>query len=229
MLGFFVNDPYAASWVIFFSYFAVAILCARAFRVSWIGSRMAAEYPGPDRRRDDRRAAYKASFLFWGLMIAVFILLGINKQIDLQTWITIVGREIAYKQGWYEQRGTVQTIVVLFMAVAGLATVAILLRSTRDLLPRHTLAFYGLSLTAIYMTVRATSIHDVEEAMGIQILGLRIAWYLEMSGIVCVGACAVMNYWWHGKSEQPSTDEEPSAEKPSALGHQPSAEQTSSH
>lgn len=193
-----IGDPTVAGWVIFSGYFAVAMICARAFRVALIGSRMAAVYPQPeDRRAKDRTAAYRASLLFWGMVIALFIFLGINKQIDLQTWITDVGRRMAMEQGWYERRGEVQTLFVLSIAISGLAMLAILLKLTRDLLPRHVLAFFGLSLLALFLLAAASSFHDLEAALATEILGVRISWMLELTGIGCVGACAIVNDWWH--------------------------------
>lgn len=192
-----VNDPILGAWIIFFCYFAAALACARAFRASSAGSRMAAQYASEERRARDRADAYRASRLFWGLVIALFVFLGINKQIDMQTWITMWGREVAKAQGWYEHRGLVQTIFVLAVALTGVVTLSLLLRRTRHLLPRHVLAFVGLCLLAVYMIVRATSVHEVELAMKLDYLGIRLGWVLELSGIVCVGLCAVRNYWWH--------------------------------
>ena len=195
-----IGDPRAGAWLIFFSYFAVAVVCARAFQVSWIGSRLAADYPNPDRRTTDRRAAYRASCLFWGIVITLFVFLGINKNIDLQTFLTDVGRRVAMAQGWYEQRATVQTIFVLTIAVMGVVTLSLLLKLTRDLLPRHILAFVGLATLAVFLVVRAASFHDIEAAMRFEIVGMRLSWYLEMAGILCVGTCAVRNYWWHTRT-----------------------------
>ncbi len=123
--------------------------------------------------------------------------LGVNKQIDLQTWLTEVGRRMAMAQGWYEQRATVQTIFVLTVAVTGVVTLSVLLKLTRDLLPRHVLAFVGLAILAVFLVVRAASFHAFEGAMRFEIVGMRLSWYLEMAGIVCVGTCAVRNYCWH--------------------------------
>ena len=197
------GDPRAGGWLIFFSYFAVAVLCTRAFQASLIGSQLAADYPNPERRTKDRKAAYRASFLFWGIVIALFVFLGINKQIDLQTWLTEVGRRIAIAQGWYEQRATVQTIFVLTIAVTGVVTLAVLLKLTRDLLPRHVLAFAGLALLAVFLMVRAASFHALEPAMDYQFVGMRLSWCLELSGILAVGTCAIRNYWWHTRSPSP--------------------------
>ncbi|MHC4766222.1 MAG: hypothetical protein ACYTF2_14080, partial [Planctomycetota bacterium] len=99
------------AWMGSVFYLAGVAACVWALRVAWMGSRMAADYPG-DRRARDRSAAYKASFLFWALLIALFLFLGLNKQIDLQSWLADVGRDMAKAQGWYEQRGRVQTIFV---------------------------------------------------------------------------------------------------------------------
>ncbi len=38
-----ISDPYPGSRIVFFTYFGMAMICARTFRVSWIGSRMVAE------------------------------------------------------------------------------------------------------------------------------------------------------------------------------------------
>jgi len=192
-----IGDPRAGAWLIFFSYFAVSVLCARAFQVALIGSQLAADYPNPERRLKDRQAAYRASFRFWGLVIALFVFLGINKQIDLQTWMTEVGRQMATAQGWYEQRATVQMIFVLTVASTGVVTLSVLLKLTRDLLPRHILAFVGLAILAVFLVVRAVSFHDLEAALRSEIVGMRLSWYLELAGILCVGTCAVRNYCWH--------------------------------
>ena len=197
-----IGDPTVAGWVIFSSYFAAAVLCARALRASWIGARMSVEYPGAERRARTRRNAYRASLVFWIMLVTLFVFLGINKQIDMQTWVTDFGRRIAMSQGWYEQRGRVQTLFVLLVAIGGLTTLTILLKLTRELLPRHVLAFFGLILLAYYMLVRASSFHDLDAAMRIEIMAVRVSWMIEMGGIICVGACAVMNSWWH-KSLQP--------------------------
>ncbi|MHC4966049.1 MAG: hypothetical protein ACYTGE_14200 [Planctomycetota bacterium] len=190
------GDPTIAGWTIVVFYLAGAAACVWALRVAWMGSRMAADYPG-DRRARDRSAAYKASFLFWALLIALFLFLGLNKQIDLQSWLADVGRDMAKAQGWYEQRGRVQTIFVGAVAVSGLWVLAFLLDRTRDLLPRHALAFGGLVLLACFVILRTSSFHDVDRVLGWGVGGMKLSWVLELLGITCVGLCAVMNCLWY--------------------------------
>ncbi|MHC4588323.1 MAG: hypothetical protein ACYTAQ_03040, partial [Planctomycetota bacterium] len=122
---------------------------------------------------------------------------GLNKQIDLQSWLADVGRDMAKAQGWYEQRGRVQTIFVGAVAVSGLWVLAFLLDRTRDLLPRHALAFGGLVLLACFVILRTSSFHDVDRVLGWGVGGMKLSWVLELLGITCVGLCAVMNCLWY--------------------------------
>lgn len=201
------GDPSIAGWTIAVLYLLGIAACVWALRMARLGARMAADYPGADRRTKDRSAAYRASFLFWALLIVLFVFLGLNKQIDLQTWLTDVGRRVAQAQGWYEQRARVQTVFVGAIAVVGLWVLAFLLDRTRELLPRHALAFVGLVLLACYVILRTSSFHDIDRVLASGILGIRLSWILEFLGIVCVGACAVLNCLWY--RPQPAPDPTP--------------------
>jgi hypothetical protein len=50
----------------------------------------------------------------WRSIALAFLVLGLNKQLDLQTALTEAGRVLANVQGWYDQRQIVQ---VAFIAV----------------------------------------------------------------------------------------------------------------
>jgi hypothetical protein len=200
------GDPTVAGWAIVVFYIAATAACVWALRVAWIGAKMAAAYPGEERRAKERSAAYRASFLFWGLLIQLFVFLGLNKQIDLQTWLTDVGRRMAQAQGWYEERARVQAIFVGAVAVAGLWVLAILLDRTREFLPRHALAFVGIVLLACYVVLRTSSFHDVDRVLAWGPLGFRLSWALEMLGIICVGTCAVLNCLWYKPGPAAETD-----------------------
>ena len=51
MLAAIIGDPYRGSRIVFFAYFDVTMICARALRVSRIGRQMATEYPNRQHRR----------------------------------------------------------------------------------------------------------------------------------------------------------------------------------
>ena len=48
----------------------------------------------------------------WLALSIAFFFLGINKQMDLQSAMTELGRMVAFSGGWYEQRRTVQIYFV---------------------------------------------------------------------------------------------------------------------
>ena len=54
--------------------------------------------------------------LWFGLSILLLVL-GINKQLDLQTLLTALGREIAQENGLYESRREIQLIFVILFAL----------------------------------------------------------------------------------------------------------------
>jgi hypothetical protein len=191
-----VGDPTFIGWLIVGCYFTAAILCAWALHVAKIGATMAADFER-DRRFRDRSAAYRASFRFWALLAGACLLLGVNKQLDLQTWLTEVGRNIATEQGWIHERRRIQSLVVGLIALGGLSTLGTLLYLTRELLPRHVLAFVGTILMACFLLGRTVSFHHLDVFLNRRLLGVEVVYLLELAGIACVVGCAVMNCWWY--------------------------------
>lgn len=179
-------------------YLITAIACAWAMSVARIGALMAKEYRSVERRKHDRTVAYRASFLFWALLTLCMVILGVNKHLDLESWLTEFGRTIALSQGWYETRSSVQRPLVAGVAGFGLISLAVLLVLTRRLLPRHVLAFVGTVIVLCFVMARAMSFHQLDDALGLELLGVRVRWLLELGGILCIGACAVKNWWWYG-------------------------------
>ena len=177
-------------------YLITAIACAWALSVARIGALLAKEYQKDERRKHDRTVAYRASFLFWALLTVCMVILGVNKHLDLESWLTEFGRTVALSQGWYETRSSVQRPLVAGVAGSSLVCLAVLLVLTRRLLPRHVLAFVGIVVLLCFVMARAMSFHQLDDALAIEMLGVRVRWLLELGGILCIGACAVKNCWW---------------------------------
>src|SRR4030067_1829072 len=59
-------------------------------------------------------ADFQKQRLLWILAI-LFLLLGINKQLDLQTLFTDMGRAISIRQGWYAERRIFQFWIILVL------------------------------------------------------------------------------------------------------------------
>jgi hypothetical protein len=161
-----IGDPSFKGWFIVGSYFACAILSLILVL--------------PNQNADRR------FFLFWRIIGLLMILLGINKQLDLQSLFTEIGRQIARAQGWMDKRQIVQ---LWFIVVFGItATVAFLLfvRLKRDLFRRFRFAFIGLFFLLCFIVIRAAGFHHFDEMLGFRLFGAKMNWLLELTGIYTI-------------------------------------------
>jgi hypothetical protein len=115
-----IGDPTLGGWITVIAYFGTALLAYRALRFH-------------SRNFGSKSASTNAQALvgFWLLITGALVLLGINKQLDLQSWFTEVGRDLARAQGWYEGRRSVQALFVaalVFLGLIGTTVLFVLLR-----------------------------------------------------------------------------------------------------
>ena len=157
-----IGDPTVAGWLTVILYLVTSVSC-------W----MLARELGPAGL--DRRA--------WRSISVLFLFLGINKQLDLQTALTEAGRYLAHYQGWIEQRQVVQLAFIALIAVISLICIITLLVWVRDAPVSTWLALMGTTLVIVYVLIRAASFHHVDRLIGRTVLGFRWNWILEMGGI----------------------------------------------
>ena len=139
-----IGDPTFFGWLAVVLYFAAAYLSYRAGKLErrlqprssemaygWNQlARQAMESMGAVLRGDFHRRSKiedRGSDLlptFWFALCGVMVFLGFNKQLDLQTCFTQVGRDMAHSEGWYESRRTVQLIFIVILVLLGLAIIA---------------------------------------------------------------------------------------------------------
>jgi hypothetical protein len=163
-----IGDPTIGGWVTVVLYLLAAGSC-------WITAR---ELVLGDIASNERRA--------WWAISALFLALGINKQLDLQSALTETGRVLAHYQGWFEQRQLVQLAFIALVAIICLIAAIALLLWTRSAPTPARLALIGTSMVLGFVLIRAASFHHVDQFIGQRILGLRWNWILEMSGISLV-------------------------------------------
>jgi hypothetical protein len=130
----------------------------------------------------------RKSFFFWCGVGFLMILLAVNKQYDIQSLFTEMGRQIARAQGWMDQREIVQFWFIMVFGAS--ATVALLLFSIvmRDLFRRFILAFSGLFFLLAFLVIRAVSIHSFDMIIQFKYLGVKMNWLFELTGIYVTGA-----------------------------------------
>ena len=122
----------------------------------------------------------------WTAISILFLGLGINKQLDLQSALTAAGRVIAFGQGWYDQRQFVQLAFIIFTAIVCASVVITLLIWTRHAPLSTWFALLGTILVVGFVLIRAASFHHIDRFIGTTIFGFRWNWILEMGGITIV-------------------------------------------
>lgn len=130
---------------------------------------------------------------FWIGTAITLLLLGINKQLDLQTDLTTVVREAALSEGWYSERRDAQGAFILLIALLGAVCGFFLLVWLRETSTAVKVAAAGLMVLVAFVFMRAASFHHIDYWVTIRIAGLRSGWWLELLGIATI-ACAAGAY-----------------------------------
>jgi len=130
---------------------------------------------------------------FWIGAAITLLLLGINKQLDLQTDLTTVLRAAALSEGWYGDRRDAQGAFILLIALFGAICGFFLSIGLRETSTAVKVAAAGLMVLVAFVFVRAASFHHIDYWVTISIAGLRSGWWLELLGIAII-ACAAGAY-----------------------------------
>ncbi len=158
-----IGDPTLVGWLTAALYLAAAVGCWRVARHLGFGE----AWPSTERR-------------VWRFVAVLFLALGLNKQLDLQTALTQAVRIIAYSEGWFEQRRVVQTAFIAVVALICVAIAAALAMWARKAPTPVWFALAGVTMVLAYVLIRAASFHHV---LGGAVLHLTWIWILEVSGI----------------------------------------------
>jgi len=168
-----IGDASLMGWLTVAAYLLAGISCGWAA----FAARSAGEAAGPD----------------WQKWIATTVLLaalGLNKQLDLQSLVTDLGRVLARQQGWYQDRRGVQTLVVLGTFAVSLLTALAVFRQFRKFWLDNLLLGTGIILLATFVVVRAISFHHLDVLLGTRMAGMKANWLLELTGIATIWLAA---------------------------------------
>ena len=114
----------------------------------------------------------------------ILFCLGVNKQADFQSLLTLYGREILHHAGLHDVRRPIQVAFILGIAVVSLLGVVLSLWLVRRWSWPCRFAAVGLGIQAAFLVVRATSFHNVDHLLGWRLGGLKINLLLESIGLV---------------------------------------------
>jgi hypothetical protein len=166
-----IGDPTVIGWATVAAYLVAASGCLRA---AW-----------RERRPDGPRRPSG----FWLVLAALMLALGINKQLDLQSLVTVVGRRVLRGRGLYGHRRAFQLAFILAVAFACAVLLAGLLRAGRRS-PGRRLATAGMVSVIGFVIIRAASFHHVDVLLAATLGGLRWNAIFELGGVAAVAAGA---------------------------------------
>lgn len=99
--------------------------------------------------------------LFWWVLSGFVIVLGINKQLDLQSLLTDFAKALARAQGWYDNRRVVQAAFVAGFGLGGVAFALFMARLARTGGWPAWMALAGLALVVCYVVLRAATFNHL--------------------------------------------------------------------
>ena len=137
-------------------------------------------------RLDSASKTHHRERLFWLLTAALMVALALNKQLDLQSLLTAIGRCSAKAEGWYEQRRGFQQAFIIWLAMAAAGIGGVCGFALRHSLRRTGLALFGLVLVGGFILIRAVGFHHVDVLLNQRISGASVNGILELSGLFLI-------------------------------------------
>jgi hypothetical protein len=195
-----IGDPNVVGWLTVVLYLGASVLCWRQFH-------RLRHATGPRASRSSTALAFLTAFLggsrrllalppavrrrtLWAGLALVLFLLGINKQLDLQTALTEIARMLARSEGWYGDRRPVQLAFIGAVALIGLMTFRTVFLLARGELRALRTVLAGTVFIITFVTIRAASFHHIDRLLGRDIGGFRMNWIVEVGGILFIIAGA---------------------------------------
>lgn len=164
-----IGDPGIMGWSIAFFYLATAGICF------W--------------RTRQRSGQHR---LFWFLIGLFLVLMGFNKQLDLQTWLIQTAKHISIQYGWYQHRHQMVIGFIAALLLWGALSQAWLYSVMETLNKYEKLALLGLGILFVFIAARAASFEHMDIFAGGKMLAQRMYWIMEISGIACIAAAACL-------------------------------------
>ncbi len=171
-----IGDPTVMGWVTVAAYFVGVIGCSLAAR----------REPLPD---GTRRPVSRPS-KFWLGMAGLMVALGINKQLDLQSLATQIGRDVMRAWNLYQGRRELQAGFIAAVALVCAGSLALILWATRRNPTGRSPALVGMIFILGFVVIRAASFHNVDGFLSARLGGVKWNWILELGGIGVVGVAA---------------------------------------
>jgi hypothetical protein len=176
-----IGDPTFIAWLTVCAYSLAAILCLLAYKHC--------------QQSSDTEILNKdltVSRRIWLGLFLLFLFLGINKQLDLQTLFIIVGRNVSRQQGWFAERRKYQALFVTFLFLASIMMLIAFALIFRNVGAAERFALLGTVVVVTFVLVRASSMYHIEIFACSRQFGRKLNWVLEWAGIATVFLSALL-------------------------------------
>ncbi|MCM8532916.1 MAG: hypothetical protein NE330_17235 [Lentisphaeraceae bacterium] len=140
-----IGDPTIEGWIISGLYFLAAIFCFMKFQ--------------------NRHELSSRKLQTWLAVCFVLLFLSFNKQLDLQTLISDVGRYIAVKTELMEQRHIFKRAFILVVGLSAVSILFLFRENVLILIKTEKLAFAGILSLGLFVILRATSFHIFSDSL----------------------------------------------------------------
>ena len=160
-----IGDPSLMGWLTVAAYGIAALLAARV----WL--------KGKDK--------------IWLAVALGMAALCVNKQLDLQSLVTDLGRVASHHAGFYEQRREYQKWFVLGVFASAVIFSGWFIWHFKGFWGRHKLLTAGVLFLVTFVMVRAISFHHFDSFLKLRLAGVKMNWALELGGIFLIGLAAV--------------------------------------
>ena len=171
-----IGDPEPIGWIITFSYFIAGAFCVSAGR--------------QQRTVSFRRIGLGYPWFWFGLAGFMFAL-GFNKQLDLQTLLIQIGRNIAMRGGWYGDRNSIKSVIVFLCAVIALPILFAWMCAVCNRGRSYIMACVGVIVLLAFVAIRALSFNPwIQQLSHLPVIGPLLNTIMELGGaiLVCVAA-----------------------------------------
>jgi len=136
---------------------------------------------------------FGVNYQFWFYFAVFLLLLGINKQLDLQSWFTQTIKGSVQAHGWYAHRRQLQVAFIVFLSFGMLIALIMLRLFLENSWRKYKLTWVGIVLLCTFILMRAASFHHFDIFINHDILGFKINVLLEIGAISLIILGAFFN------------------------------------
>jgi hypothetical protein len=171
-----IGDPTVLGWFTVFAYLTTSVLCGIAGRTA-----------SPPKPRELLTQQW-----YWLCLSGAFLILSVNKQLDLQSLFLEAMRAAAKDYGWYNERRFYQRIFVTALALGSGAILLGLTWMSRRRPPAIRMALFGVTCTCAFVVLRSASSNHVVDLARMGTGFIQLVNWLELAGIGIVAFAAAV-------------------------------------